>query len=175
MYENNSLIEIAIEQMNKKRKPQTLNSIAKEVFEMKGLKISDNKELLAQFEIDFMLCGYFICCSEDKKGNKLWDLKSRQHHELQDKEGVYLEDPYEDDEDVKKNELKDDIDYLGSTDDDNELSFSEEEEDDVDDDEKDDIEEELGMINDSFSDEKPEKSKYLISEDDDDDESEETE
>ena len=97
MIQNNSLIEIAIELMEKKRKPHTILSIAKDVFEMKGMDYEENPELLAQFQIDFMLSGCFMCCGEDKKGNKLWDLKERQHHDLLDKENgaELLQDYYQ--------------------------------------------------------------------------------
>ena len=63
--EEKSLIEIAIEWMqNKANKDRnyTIKEIAKKVFEKKGLKISENKDKYAQFQIDFMLCGYFFCC-----------------------------------------------------------------------------------------------------------------
>lgn len=140
MFENHdSLVEIAIKEMQKKRKPRSLSAIAKEVFEIKGLLGEDAKNALAQFEIDFMLCGNFICCGEDRKGEKLWDLKTRQPSALLDKEGIYLEDPYDDDEDVVKNELKDDT--FENENGDSEEDYDSEEDDDED--EKDDIEEEL--------------------------------
>lgn len=168
MYENESLIEIAIEQMEKKRKPHTIQSITKDVFEMKGKKLNECKEEVSQFEIDFMLCGNFICCGEDKKGNKLWDLKERQHHELLDKEGVYLEDLYDDDEDVIKNELKDDFDYAQASETDYDSDFNqvvpEEEEEEEEKEEKDDIEEELLMNDIGYDEDDSEEDKY----DDDD-------
>ena len=141
MVENyDSLVEIAIKEMAKKRKPRSLSQIAKESFEIKGISAEEAKKLLPQFEIDFMLCGNFICCGEDRKGEKLWDLKTRQHSSLLDKEGIYLEDPYDDDEDVIKNELKDD-----SFENENNEEFDDNDDidDDEDDEEKDDIEEEL--------------------------------
>lgn len=145
MYENDSLLEIAKELMEKKRKPHSIQNLAKEVFELKGLKVSDNLEMYSQFVNDFMLCGYFICCGEDKKGVKLWDLKSRQRHELLEKDGAYLDDPYGDDEDVVNNELKDDDYYYGDSKDSYDNQFDDEDDDEEDDDEeeKDDIEEEL--------------------------------
>lgn len=160
MYENDSLLEIAKELMEKKRKPHSIQNLAKEVFELKGLKVSDNLEMYSQFVNDFMLCGYFICCGEDKKGVKLWDLKSRQRHELLEKDGAYLDDPYGDDEDVVNNELKDD-DYYGDSKDSYDNQFDDEDDDEEDDDEeeKDDIEEELLFGN-----------GYEVDEEDDDDE-----
>ncbi|MCI6013768.1 MAG: DNA-directed RNA polymerase subunit delta [Coprobacillus sp.] len=161
MYENDSLLEIAKELMEKKRKPHSIQNLAKEVFELKGLKVSDNLEMYSQFVNDFMLCGYFICCGEDKKGVKLWDLKSRQRHELLEKDGAYLDDPYGDDEDVVNNELKDDDYYYGDSKDSYDNQFDDEDDDEEDDDEeeKDDIEEELLFGN-----------GYDVDEEDDDDE-----
>jgi DNA-directed RNA polymerase delta subunit len=144
---NDSLIEIALREMKAKRKPRTLAKIAKDVFEVKGIDIKANAKALIQFEIDFMLSGNFICCGEDKHGIKLWDLKSRQPSTLLDKDGNYLEDLYDDDEEVVKNELKDDIVYkpiIENFEDD--LDDEEEEEE-----EHDEIEEELlseGLVDD---------------------------
>ena len=155
-----SLVEIAIKEMSKKRSPKSIAKIAKEVFEIKGLSDEEAKEALPQFEIDFMLCGNFICCGEDRKGVKLWDLKDRQPSYLLDKEGVYLEDPYDDDEDVKKHELKDeDVEQEGM--DNQESSYDD---DDDEEEETDDIEEELLLYEEE--DEELEEESY----DDDDNE-----
>ena len=83
---NDSLLEIAFEEMKKKKKPKTLEKICKDVFEIKGIKY--NEETASQFQIDFMLSGNFVCCGEDKDGEKLWDLKSRQSSSLLDIEPV---------------------------------------------------------------------------------------
>lgn len=159
---NDSLIEIALREMKSKRKPRTLARIAKDVFEVKGLDIKKEKKALAQFQMDFMLSGYFVCCGEDKHGNKVWDLKNRQPSSLLDKDGSLLEDLYEYDEDVLMHELKDDTIYkegeIYSTDDDDE---DEVEHDDIEDDlldEFDDLDEdeeflELGEDDDEFGDE----------------------
>ncbi len=151
---NDSLIEIALREMKSKRKPRTLARIAKDVFEVKGLDIKKEKKALAQFQMDFMLSGYFVCCGEDKHGNKVWDLKNRQPSSLLDKDGSLLEDLYEYDEDVLMHELKDDTIYykegeIYSTDDDDEdeVEHDEIEEEllslDEDEDEEDDIEDDL--------------------------------
>jgi len=137
--QNESLIEIALREMKSKRRPRTLAKIAKEVFEIKGINPEENQELLAQFHMDFMLSGYFVCCGEDKNGVKLWDLKNRQPSSLLDKDGSYLEDLYDYDDEVAKYELKDDMIY--DTDLDYEEDYEEDEEDY--DEETDDIEEEL--------------------------------
>lgn len=98
---NNSLLEIAIKEMENKKKPKTLDEIINDVFQIKGIKEKD--EYLSQFVMDFMLSGSFICCGEDKKGKKLWDLKERQPSSLLDKDGAYYDELY--DEDVVKHEL----------------------------------------------------------------------
>lgn len=150
MSDFDSMLELAIELMEKKRKPHTIQSIAKDVFEMKSLKVNDNLELYSQFINDFMLCGLFICCGEDKKGVKLWDLKARQKHEIMDKDGSFFDDPYSDDEDVKKYELRDEFEYLNENKPEYEDQFGDDAEDDEnDEDEKDDIEEEL-LLNDDY-------------------------
>ena len=135
---NDSLLEIAFEEMKKKKKPKTLEKICKDVFEIKGIKY--NEETASQFQIDFMLSGNFVCCGEDKDGEKLWDLKSRQSSSLLDKDGSYLDDPYNDNDDVIKNELKVDMEY-GDIDEDQDDNIDED--DDDEDEETDEIEEEL--------------------------------
>lgn len=137
-----SLLEIALEEMGKKRKPKSIAKIAKDVFELKGYTQEEAKQALSQFEMDFMLSGHFICCGEDPKtGEKLWDLKNRQPFALIEKDGNSLDDPYDDDEDVKANELNDDTEYeLDDPYDDKDDDTEDEEE------EQDDIAEELDMF-----------------------------
>ena len=98
-----SLLEVAIELLEVKKKPQKMLTIVKEVMELKGIKSSAVKELAPQFILDFMQSGYFVYCGDDT-----WDLKDRQPTSVLDKEGGDYEDIYED-EDVKNNELKDEI------------------------------------------------------------------
>ena len=137
---NESRVDLALRALSKKRKPYTITKIADAVFHQREEEMTPEK--LAQFEMDFMLSGHFICCGEDINQHKLWDLKSRQPSSLMDKEGNYLDDLYEEDEDVLKNELSDDTVYKV------EKEFREDYYDQDDDDEdeneeKDDIEEEL--------------------------------
>ncbi len=140
---NDSLLEIAINCLKRKKKPQTLDTIQKEVFQRKGLSLDDT-QMLAQFEVDFMLCGSFIFCGEDIHGNQLWNLKEREQSSLLDKDGGIIDDIYADDEDVIKNELKDDTLFDGKNMDgyvsDDDIDEKVEDED--------DIEEELGLVND---------------------------
>jgi len=147
---NDSLIEIALKEMTKKRKPKTLEKICKDVLEIKGIEY--NEEIVSQFQIDFMLSGHFICCGEDKNGVKLWDLKSRQSSSLLDKDGNSFDDLFDDDDEAAKNELTDDINY-GGLNNDSLDSFDDDDDDDDDKEETDDIEEELlGLMNDDEED-----------------------
>ena len=162
MTNNDALIEIAIELMKNKNKPQTITTIAKEVFEEKGIKLNEKSEEYSQFVIDFMLCGDFIVCGEDKKGNKLWDLKNRQHHDMQDKEGFYIDDLYEDEE-VAKNELKDEYDYAENNQ--NDFDNSDNQDDEEETEEKDDIEEELEDSDDDLIEGEEKKKTYDVDDD----------
>lgn len=142
---NDSLLDIAIRLMKSKKKPKSLKDLTNEVFQYKGIKNDKNVEALkAQFQVDFMISGNFVCCGENKQGLKLWDLKTRQPSTLLDKDGNYLEDLYADDEDVIKNELKDDN-YAKIVVKGLELYTDEDEEEK----ETDDIEEELGLVSDT--------------------------
>ncbi len=99
-----SLLEIAVELLQKKRKPQKILTIMTEVMEIKGYKPQQAKQHAAQFIADFMESGIFVYCGDD-----CWDLKERQSTAVLDKDGGDYEEIYYNDEDVKKNELKDDI------------------------------------------------------------------
>ena len=160
---NESLLEIAVRLMKSKKKPKSLKELTNEVFREKGIaedSLIDEKK--AQFQVDFMVSGYYVCCGENRKCHKLWDLKSRQPSSLIDKDGNLLEDLYADDEDVIKNELKDD-DVLFDNDD--HLL----EDDDEEKEEHDDIEEELSLVSESDEDSITEEvsSKSLHNDEDD--------
>lgn len=120
-----SLLEISMELLETKHKPQPIMLIAKETMELKGLKSSQAKEAMPQFLADFMESGYFVYCGEG-----LWDLKERQPISVLDKDGSDYKDYESDDEDVINNILKDD-DYdnenTQSADDDEEESNDEDE------------------------------------------------
>ena len=128
-----SLLEIAIELLEKKKKPQSIDTIIKEVMSLKGYKVSEAKEKAPQFVMDFMLSGNFIYCGDD-----CWDLKYRQPTSVLDKDGGDFEDFYANDEEVKQNELTDentfgfdDPDVNVSTVDDDEEENNKEDEDDL--------------------------------------------
>lgn len=151
-----SLIEVAIELLDSKKKPQKMLTIIKEVMEIKGVKQSLAKELAPQFILDFMQSGYFVYCGDDT-----WDLKDRQPTTVLDKEGGDYEDIYEDDEDVKNNELKDEM-----FDDENSDS-DDEDDDDEDEDEEDDLEKEFENFDDEYA-----ENMHIVNEDEDADDEE---
>ena len=129
-----SLIEIASELLEKKKKPQPIDTIIKEVMSLKGYKVAEAKEKAPQFVMDFMLSGNFIYCGDD-----CWDLKYRQPTSVLDKDGGDFEDFYADDEEVKLNELTDENTYgfdetdssTTSVDDDDEEENNKDDEDDL--------------------------------------------
>ena len=128
---NKSLLEIAVSIMKNKKKPQTLKSIEEKVFEKKGI-VNPNNQEIAQFDVDFMLSGLFVFLGEDADGNQMWDLKENQQFVPADKIASTFTDLYADDEDVIKNELKDDTIYgdkdVYSTDDDDSDKIDDEDE-----------------------------------------------
>lgn len=164
---NDSLIEIAASIMRRKKKPQSLDFLLDEVFEKKGIT-KDDEMVVAQFEVDFMLSGLFIYCGEDKHGNQLWDLKERQSSTLLDKDAGYLEDIYADDEDVIKNELKEDDIYSDKV-----VETIVNDDDIEEKDDEDDIEEELGLVHDDV--ESEEVDNHHIDDDEDEEEKEDDE
>lgn len=125
-----SLLEISMELLANKRSPQPIMQIAKETMELKGLKAAQAKEATPQFLADFMESGYFVFC-----GNGLWDLKERQSTSVLDKDGCDFAVYNYSDEEVEKNELRDE-DYSSETN----LSYdNNDEEDDSNEDEEDEI------------------------------------
>ena len=97
-----SLLEIAVELLLTKHRPQPILQIAKEAMEIKGLKTSQAKELLPQFLLDFQASGYFVYC-----GDGCWDLKDRQPTSVLDKDGTESIIHSSEAEEAEKNELKD--------------------------------------------------------------------
>lgn len=97
-----SLLEIAVELLLTKHRPQPILQIAKEAMEIKGLKTAQAKELLPQFLLDFQTSGYFVYC-----GEMGWDLKDRQPTSVLDKDGTESIIHSSEAEEAEKNELKD--------------------------------------------------------------------
>ena len=101
---NDSLLSIAKEVVKESKRGLSIKEIANKVFKAKG--ITPTEEQIAQFGIDFMLSGEFICCGNRNKEN-IWDVKGRQPLAVLDKD--VIEDIYENDEEVKKNALTEDM------------------------------------------------------------------
>ncbi len=158
-----SYLDVAYSLMKKKKKPQSLDAITKEVFLKKGVIGSENQ--IAQFQVDFMLSGLFVYCGEDKDGVQLWDLKNRQNSSFLDKDGGYLKDLTDEDEEVVNNELKEEY-HLSNED--NIDQYIEDDEEDSN--EQDDIEEDLGLVLDQ---QKGEDSDETIANYDDEEDDEE--
>lgn len=151
-----SFLEIAVALMKKKKKPQSLEVLTKEVFSKKGAE--GNELQVAQFQVDFMLSGFFVCCGEDKQGNQLWDLKTRQLSALLDKDSGYMRDLSDEDEEALSNELKDDFQFGDHGNIDQFIDDDDEEERN----EQDDIEEDLGLV--SLGDEDEEDMSEMFNE-----------
>ncbi len=156
-----SLVEIALKEMTKKKKPQTIEKLCKKIFEEYG--IEPTTEAKSQFQIDFMLSGYFIYCGEDDNGHKLWNLKNRERSNLLDKEGGHLEDIFVDDEDeVKENELRDENTYGEAE---REGNLGHEDNDEEDEEEKEETDEIADELNSGLYDEDEPESTREIDED----------
>lgn len=179
-FEEDSMLEIAVRLMQKKRRPQTLEEIVSEVFKIKknvlsGMKAEELITLKTQFYSDFMLSGYFVCCGDDKHEKKLWDLKEHLASAWLEKDGSTLDDPYEEDEDIKANELVDEKTKGLATDDDDD------DDDDDDEIEKDELAAEFAEMEDAGDrnieevDANTLKKKKANDDDDDDDAEEEDE
>lgn len=106
MTNTDSLLETAIKLLQSKKKPKKLKDILKEAMTKKGYSAEEVKEYAPQFILDFMTSGYFVYCGDDT-----WDLKDRQPIAMLDKDGGDFEDSFDDLDEVKANELKDD-DYI---------------------------------------------------------------
>lgn len=78
-----SMLEVSIELMQAKKKPQNATDIIKETLEMKG--IGSDADLAAQLYIDITTSALFVYCGEGQ-----WDLKNRQDISLWDKDGSYF-------------------------------------------------------------------------------------
>ena len=126
--EEKSLLEIAIELLEKKRGPQHIDTIVKEVMSLKGYRVAESKEKAPQFLMDFMLSGNFVYCGED-----CWDLKYRQPTSVLDKDGGDYESFYYDEE-ASNNELTDEsYNELYENQNDQQLDSNDDDEDETDD------------------------------------------
>lgn len=136
---NDSLLNLAMKVVEESKRPLSIKEIANKVFKIK--EETPTEEQIAQFGIDFMLSGDFICCGNRNKEN-VWDLKSRQPVAILDKD--VIEDLHADDEDVQKNTLTNENMYN----EDMSEVVNDNQDEDEENNETDDIAEELGFVED---------------------------
>ncbi len=79
-----SMLEVAIDLMGKKKKPQKAIDMIKETLEIKGIDDATGS-LAAQLYIDITTSALFVYCGEGQ-----WDLKKRQDIALWDKDGSFF-------------------------------------------------------------------------------------
>lgn len=91
--EQMSLIEVALMLMEKKRTPQNIRKLIKEVLEVKG-KSEDDFDSMTQLYLDITTCADFVYCGDDN-----WDLKDRQPIEFWERDGSSFNQGIEEDED----------------------------------------------------------------------------
>ncbi len=105
-----SLIELAIELMNKKKKPQNIYKFLKELAEIRGLDSTDAK-VMSKMYTDITTSSIFVYCGDDEetKEKDRWDLKHNHPLSLFDKEGSYFNSA----EDKAKAKDDDDDDLVG--------------------------------------------------------------
>lgn len=143
-----SMLEIAIEIMQKSKEPKNIYKLIDEVMEAAGC--GDDANIKAQLYIDITTSAEFVYCSEE---DDLWDLKNRQSLDLWDK-SFYGKDAESDeaDEDEEDNISMEDYNYV-------EESRDEDEDEDSDEDEEDeDMPEEYDIDEDADEDEEDEDS-----------------
>lgn len=124
-----SMLEVAIELMGQKKKPQNIRNLITEVLEIKGLDDPDGN-FAAKLYIDITTSALFVFCGQGE-----WDLKERHSLDLWDKDGSHFNSGKIDDEDED-----DSIDEVTASDYEVEVESEEEEDDDDDDDDDDDVE-----------------------------------
>lgn len=128
-----SLLEVAVLLIGKKKGPQSIYNIIKEVLEIKGLEDEDGS-IATKLYLDITTSSKFVYMGEDS-----WDLKSRQSLDEYDKDGSAFnsKEDLEDLEDLEPGEDDDqDIEYEEDDD------LDDEYEDDLDDDYDDDLDDE---------------------------------
>ncbi|MFI3329505.1 MAG: DNA-directed RNA polymerase subunit delta [bacterium] len=97
-----SMLEVTIELMGKKKKPQKAKDLIKETLQLKGYDDA-NGDLAAQLYIDITTSALFVYC-----GDAEWDLKTRQDISLGDKDGAYFSKGYVEEEEEDLNVTADD-------------------------------------------------------------------
>ena len=147
MENQKSLIEIALEIMEKSNAPLNIYTLLKETLAEKGLDDPDGS-LAAKLYTDISISSKFVYMGEDN-----WDLKSRQSLDQFDKDGssfISKDEEYQDEDDSEDEDLYDDEDEKDEDEDDED---SEKEYDDEDEESDDHYEDEESEEDDNYEDE----------------------
>ncbi len=147
MENQKSLIEIALEIMEKSNAPLNIYTLLKETLAEKGLDDPDGS-LAAKLYTDISISSKFVYMGEDN-----WDLKSRQSLDQFDKDGssfISKDEEYQDEDDSEDEDLYDDEDEKDEDEDDED---SEKEYDDEDEESDDHYEDEESEEEDNYEDE----------------------
>ncbi len=123
-----SMLEVSLELMGKKKKPQKALDIIRETLEIKGADDTTG-ELASQLYNDITTSALFVYCGEGQ-----WDLKKRQDISLWDKDGSFfsngvIEEDEEDEDEITADDyevIEEEI--LDADEDDDEVVVAEEEE-----------------------------------------------
>lgn len=99
-----SMINIAYELMNKKRKPVTFLKLWEDVSTMMGFNEQQEEDNIAQFYNDISLDERFVCIGENR-----WDLRSRHtfNESVVDTEDLIIDENEEDGVYVEDEPIKD--------------------------------------------------------------------
>lgn len=138
-----SLIEITQGIVEEHKNPIAIMDLINKALKAKGVEATP--ERIAQLYQDIMVHGSFVSIN-DAKGKQLIDLKSRQSASYLDKEETYIEDLLATDDEVVKNELREENMDFGSEVDSalDQMNSDEQEEEETE--ETDEIAEELGLV-----------------------------
>ena len=122
-----SMLEVAIEIMQKSKEPKNIYKLIDEVTEALGY--GDDANVKAQLYIDITTSAEFVYCSDE---DDLWDLKNRQSLDLWDK-SFYGKDAESDevDDDEEDNISMEDYNYVEEDKDEDEDSDEDEEDEDM--------------------------------------------
>ena len=99
-----SMINIAYELMNKKRKPVTFLKLWEDVSTMMGFNEQQEDDNIAQFYNDISFDERFVCIGDNK-----WDLRSRHtfNESVVDTEDLMIDESHEDGVYVEEETIKD--------------------------------------------------------------------
>ncbi len=86
-----SLLDLAVNLMKKKKKPQNIYKFLNELAEIRGLDIND-PVIMSKMYTDITTSSMFVYCGDDEESKEKdrWDLKHNHPLSLFDKEGSYF-------------------------------------------------------------------------------------